>query len=62
MPEAGHIAISSPDRRAAIQRAAGPDPAEEMMAIAWSYAASVYLAGDHGCAPYPHMLKWLRDT
>jgi hypothetical protein len=105
--EAGHIAVSSPDRRASIQGNAGPDPAEEMMAIAWSYAASVYLqldpavvfhaegyrggsnelidnfthgryfgvpmlqwlsmtldaphAGERGHAPYPHMLKWLRD-
>jgi hypothetical protein len=106
--EAGHVAVSSPGRRSAIQGDAGPDPAEEMMAIAWSYAASVYLqldpsvvfhadgyrggsealienfthqryfgvpmlqwlgmtldpphASERGLAPYPHMLKWLRDT
>ena len=106
--EAGHVAVSSPDRRANIQGDAGPDPAEEMMAIAWSYAALVHLqldpavvfhadgyrggsnglienfthghhfgvpmlqwlgmaldeshARDSNLAPYPHMLKWLRDT
>lgn len=106
--EAGHVAVSSPDRRAGIQGDAGPDPAEEMMAIAWSYAAAVYLqldpavvfhadgyrggssalienfthgryfgvpmlqwlgmtldaaqASAHNRAPYPQMLKWIRDT
>jgi hypothetical protein len=105
--EAGHLAVSSPDRRAAIDGDAGPDAAEEMMAIAWSYAASVHLqldssvvfhpdgyrggsealienftqgryigvpvlqwlgmtleprqAAERGVAPYPHMLRWLRD-
>jgi hypothetical protein len=105
--EAGHLAVSSPDRRAGIHGDAGSDPAEEMMAIAWSYAASVYLqlepavvfhadgyrggsnalienfsngryfgvpmlqwlgmafdethANANASAPYPHMLKWLRD-
>jgi hypothetical protein len=44
--EAGHLAVSSPDRRGAIQGDAGPDPAEEMMAIAWSYAALVHLQLD----------------
>src|SRR5438128_1370456 len=44
--EAGHVAVSSPDRRSAIQGDAGPDAAEEMMAIAWSYAASVHLQLD----------------
>ena len=44
--EAGHLAVCSPDRRASIQGDAGPDPAEEMMAIAWSYAALVYLQLD----------------
>ena len=105
--EAGHLAVSPPDRRAAIDGDAGSDAAEEMMAIAWSYAASVHLqldpsvvfhpegyrggsdglienfthgryvgvpvlqwlgmtleraqANQRGVAPYPHMLKWLRD-
>jgi hypothetical protein len=44
--EAGHIAVSPPDRRSAIEGDAGPDPAEEMMAIAWSYAALVHLQLD----------------
>jgi hypothetical protein len=106
--EAGHVAVSSPNRRTSIQGDAGPDPAEEMMAIAWSYAALVYLqldpavvfhvdgyrggsnglienfthghyfgvpmlqwlgmtldaahANERNLAPYPQMLKWLRDT
>jgi hypothetical protein len=106
--EAGHLAVSAPDRRAAIDGDAGSDAAEEMMAIAWSYAAAVYLqldpgvvfhsdgyrggadalienftngryigvpvlqwlgmtldqrhADERGVAPYPHMLKWLRET
>ena len=106
--EAGHVAVSSPERRSTIDGDAGPDAAEEMMAIAWSYAASVYLqlepsvvfhadgyrggadslienfthghylgvpmlqwlgmtleaaqARERGVAPYPHMLKWLREA
>jgi hypothetical protein len=106
--EAGHLAVSSPERRAGIDGDAGPDAAEEMMAIAWSYAAAVHLqldpsvvfhpdgyrggsaslienftngryigvpvlqwlgmtldpqrAKEQDIAPYPHMLKWLRDS
>lgn len=39
--EAGHIAVAAPERRATIVGDAGPDAAEEMMAIAWSYAAAI---------------------
>jgi hypothetical protein len=41
--EAGHLAIMTPERRMGIQGDAGKKAAEEMMAIAWSYAAAVHL-------------------
>ena len=44
--EAGHLAVMTPDRRRAMHRDAGADPAEEMMAIAWSYAAALHLGID----------------
>lgn len=44
--EAGHIAVAVPERRATIVGDAGADAAEEMMAIAWSYAAVVHLGVD----------------
>lgn len=106
--EAGHIAVALPERRAGFQADVGSDPAEEMMAIAWSYAAALHIgidpadvfhaggyrgggnwivenfaaghfiglpmlqyagmtldktrAAHSGVAPYPHMLRWLRDA
>jgi hypothetical protein len=44
--EAGHLAVVPPARRAAMHRDVGSDPAEEMMAIAWSYAAAVHIGID----------------
>jgi hypothetical protein len=44
--EAGHLAVTPPERRPTIVGDAGPDAAEEMMAIAWSYAAVVHLQID----------------
>jgi hypothetical protein len=44
--EAGHLAVAEPARRPQISGSAGDDPAEEMMAIAWSYAAGVQLQLD----------------
>lgn len=44
--EAGHLAVAAPERRGMIVGDAGSDPAEEMMAIAWSYAAAVFLGLD----------------
>ena len=41
--EAGHLAIVPPDRRAAMHIDAGKSAAEEMAAIAWSFAAAVQL-------------------
>ncbi|MEI9991353.1 MAG: hypothetical protein WDM86_15075 [Rhizomicrobium sp.] len=44
--EAGHLAVAAPDRRAAFHHDVGNDAAEEMMAIAWSYAAARHLRID----------------
>jgi hypothetical protein len=44
--EAGHLAVVPPERRAAMHRNVGSDPGEEMMAIAWSYAAALHLGID----------------
>ncbi len=41
--EAGHLAVVDPARRAAMHRDVGNDGAEEMSAIAWSYAAALHL-------------------
>jgi hypothetical protein len=44
--EAGHLAVATPQARAAFDHDVGNDPAEEMMAIAWSYAAALHLGID----------------
>jgi hypothetical protein len=44
--EAGHLAVSPPGRRASLDRDVGPNPAEEMMAISWSYAAARHIGID----------------
>jgi hypothetical protein len=44
--EAGHLAVVPPARRATMHHDVGSDPAEEMMAIAWSYAAAIHLGID----------------
>jgi hypothetical protein len=41
--EAGHLAVKPPLERFETTLNAGGDGAEEMMSIAWSYAAAVYL-------------------
>jgi hypothetical protein len=41
--EAGHLAVMPAERRRKAHRTAGKKAAEEMMAIAWSYAAAVHL-------------------
>jgi hypothetical protein len=41
--EAGHLAVKSPDARRHADANMGYDPAEEMMAISWSYAAALHL-------------------
>jgi hypothetical protein len=44
--EAGHLAILPAARRRKINHDAGADAGEEMTAIAWSYAAAIYLQID----------------
>ena len=41
--EAGHLAVKPASERKNIHITFGNDPAEEMMALAWSYAALVHL-------------------
>ena len=41
--EAGHLAVIPAEKRMRVQGDVGKKAAEEMMAIAWSYAASVHL-------------------
>ena len=41
--EAGHLAVKTAEERAKAHINVGTDPAEEMMAIAWSYAAILHL-------------------
>lgn len=52
--EAGHLAVMPPDRRAATSGDAGSDAAEEMMAIAWSYAAALQLQLDPAVVFHAH--------
>lgn len=105
--EAGHLAMMTPESRAACSGDVGAELGEEIGAIAWSYAAALHLeidpaavfhpdgyrgasgdllesfragryvgvsllqwmglalepgrAREQGLAPYPHMLKWLRE-
>jgi len=44
--EAGHLAVIPGEERAQLVGTAGSDPAREMMAIAWSYAALRHLRLD----------------
>ena len=44
--EAGHLAVMSPERRKRARPNVGKYAGEEMMAIAWSYAAAVHLGLD----------------
>lgn len=41
--EAGHLAVKRPNDRKCCGPDLGSDPAEEMMAISWSYAAGLHL-------------------
>jgi hypothetical protein len=44
--EAGHLAVVPGEKRKLLYGNAGSDPGEEMAAIAWSYAAALYLGID----------------
>jgi hypothetical protein len=46
--EAAHIALTLPDARTALDGTADTSPAEEVSAIAWTWAASRHLAIDPG--------------
>ncbi len=51
--EAEHLAVMGPSRRQRVYMNAGRVAAEEMMAIAWSYAASLYLRLDPAVVFHP---------
>jgi hypothetical protein len=44
--EAGHLAVTPAEKRSQLHHNAGGDPGEEMMVIAWSYAAALYVGID----------------
>lgn len=52
--EAGHLAVMSPRRRAAAHVSVGKRAAEEMMAIAWSYAATLAAGIDPAVVFHEH--------
>ncbi len=55
--EAGHLAVARPDRRGALDHNVGDDAAEEMMAIAWSYAAALAAGIDPALVFHEHGYK-----
>jgi hypothetical protein len=55
--EAGHLAVAAPATRFTEGNSVGNDPAEEMMAIAWSYAAVVHLGIDPTIVFHPQGYK-----
>jgi hypothetical protein len=55
--EAGHLAVAAPATRFIANNAVSNDPAEEMMAIAWSYAAVVHLGMDPTIVFHPQGYK-----
>jgi hypothetical protein len=44
--EAGHLAVTPAEKRRQVHHNAGGDAGEEMMAIAWSYAAALHVGID----------------
>jgi hypothetical protein len=55
--EAGHMAVAPPAVRAAMHQTVGADPAEEMMALSWSYAAARHLDIDPALVFHPQGYK-----
>jgi hypothetical protein len=51
--EAGHAAVVTPDRRRTLHLDVGINGSEEMMAIAWSYAAALHLEIDPAVVFHP---------
>src|ERR1044071_6519326 len=52
--EAGHLAVVTGAQRKLLYGNAGSDPGEEMAAIAWSYAAALYLGIDPAVVFHPN--------
>jgi hypothetical protein len=52
--EAGHLAVITGEKRKLLCGSAGSDPGEEMAAIAWSYAAALYLEIDPAVVFHPN--------
>src|SRR6478752_2504507 len=52
--EAGHLAVVTGAQRKLLYGNAGNDPGEEMAAIAWSYAAALYLGIDPAVVFHPN--------
>jgi len=52
--EAGHLAVITGEKRKLLCGSAGSDPGEEMAAIAWSYAAALYLGIDPAVVFHPN--------
>jgi hypothetical protein len=52
--EAGHLAVVPGAQRKLLYGNAGSDPGEEMAAIAWSYAAALYLGIDPAVVFHPN--------
>jgi len=55
--EAGHLAVAPPAERAALHQNVGADPAQEMMALSWSYAVARHLKIDPAVVFHPHGYK-----
>jgi len=51
--EAGHLAVVPAQKRKLLHGNVGSDPGEEMAAIAWSYAAALYLGIDPAVVFHP---------
>lgn len=55
--EAGHLAVTPAEKRNTLYGNAGADPGEEMMAIAWSYAAAIHMGVDPAVVFHAHGYK-----
>lgn len=55
--EAGHLAIIPPAERRTLSDNLQSSPAEEMAAIAWSYAAALHIGIDPAVVFHPHGYK-----
>ena len=55
--EAGHIAVVPPASRASLNDNLKSEPAEEIAAIAWSYAAARHIGIDPAIVFHPHGYK-----